>query len=102
MWDNCKGLFPLKLMRICIRNPAPVAPSKSHRDLDPPTGVGKETAMANKDKSTTFNVREKQIGDTLCIIESAVSTDAKETAYNKIKRLILDSADRSEQPPRAA
>ena len=58
--------------------------------------------MANKDKSTTFNVREKQIGDTLCIIESAVSTDAKETAYNKIKRLILDSADRSEQPPRAA
>lgn len=58
--------------------------------------------MANKDKSTTFNVREKQIGDTLCIIESAVSTDAKETAYNKIKRLILDSADRCEQPPRAA
>ena len=58
--------------------------------------------MENKDKSTTFNVREKQIGDTLCIIESAVSTDAKETAYNKIKRLILDSADRSEQPPRAA
>ena len=58
--------------------------------------------MANKDKSTTFNVREKQIGDTLCIIESAVSTDAKETAYNKIKRLILDGADRCEQPPRAA
>ena len=58
--------------------------------------------MANKDKSTTFNVREKQIGDTLCIIESAVSTDAKETVYNKIKRLILDSADRCEQRPRAA
>ena len=58
--------------------------------------------MANKDKSTTFNVREKQIGDTLCIIESAVSTDAKETVYNKIKRLILDGADRCEQPPRAA
>ena len=58
--------------------------------------------MANKDKSTTFNVREKQIGDTLCIIESAVSINAKETAYNKIKRLILDGADRCEQPPRAA
>ncbi|MBQ6799490.1 MAG: hypothetical protein IJP08_00075 [Bacteroidaceae bacterium] len=58
--------------------------------------------MVNQDKSTTFNVREKQVGDTLCIIESAVSTDAKETVYNKIKRLILDGADRCEQPPRAA
>lgn len=58
--------------------------------------------MADKDKSTTFNVREKQIGDTLCIIESAVSINAKETAYNKIKRLIMDGADRCEQPPRAA
>ena len=58
--------------------------------------------MADQDKSTTISTRKKQIGDTLCIIESAVSTDAKETAYNKIKRLILDGADRCEQPPRAA
>ena len=58
--------------------------------------------MVNQDKSTTFSIRKKQIGDTLCIIESAVSTDAKETAYNKIKRLILDHADRCNQPPRAA
>ena len=58
--------------------------------------------MANQDKSTTFSTREKQIGDTLCIIESAISTEAKETAYNKIKRLILDGADRCEQPSQAA
>ena len=58
--------------------------------------------MINQDKSTTFSIRKKQIGDTLCIIESAVSTDAKETAYNKIKRLILDGADRCEQPSQAA
>ena len=58
--------------------------------------------MANQDKSTTFSTRKKQIGDTLCIIESAVSTDARETAYSKIKRLILDHADRCEQPPQAA
>ena len=58
--------------------------------------------MVNQDKSTTFSTRKKQIGDTLCIIESAVSTDAKETAYNKIKRLILDGANRSEQPLNAA
>ena len=30
------------------------------------------------------------------------STDAKETAYNKIKRLILDNAERCEHTPRAA
>lgn len=47
-------------------------------------------------------VRTKQIGDALLVIESAVSTDARETAYNKIKRLILDHADRCEQPLRAA
>jgi hypothetical protein len=58
--------------------------------------------MADQDKSTTFSIRKKQIGDTLCIIESAVSADAKETAYNKIKRLIMDGADRCEQPPHAA
>ena len=58
--------------------------------------------MADQDKSTTFSTRKKQIDDTLCIIESAVSTDAKETAYNKIKRLILDGADRYEQLSRAA
>ena len=58
--------------------------------------------MVNQDKSTTFSTRKKQIGDTLYIIESAASTDAKETVYNKIKRLILDGADRCEQPPRAA
>ena len=58
--------------------------------------------MVNQDKSITFSTRKKQIGDTLCIIESAVSTDARETAYSKIKRLILDHADRCEQPPQAA
>ncbi len=58
--------------------------------------------MQEQEKCKTVSVREMQIGDTLCIIESAVSTDARETAYNKIKRLILDNADRSESPPRAA
>ena len=58
--------------------------------------------MEDQDKSITVSIRKKQIGDTLCIIESAVSTDAKETAYNKIKRLILDHADRCEPPYQAA
>ena len=53
-------------------------------------------------ESQTVSVRTKQIGDTLLIIESAVSTDAGETAYSKIKRLILDHADRCEQPPQVA
>ena len=54
------------------------------------------------DNSKTVSVRTKQIGDTLLVIESAVSTDARETAYNKIKRLILDHADRYDVPRQAA
>ena len=60
------------------------------------------TTTATIPDSQTVSIRTKQIGDTLLIIESAVSTDARETAYNKIKRLILDHADRWEQPPNAA
>ena len=42
--------------------------------------------MENKPVSVT----EKVIGDTLYIIESAVSSAAKETAYDKLKRMILN------------
>ena len=38
----------------------------------------------------TVSVTEKVIGDTLYIIESAVSSAAKETAYDKLKRMILN------------
>ena len=38
----------------------------------------------------TININEKVIGDTLYIIESAVSSTAKETAYDKLKRMILN------------
>lgn len=35
-------------------------------------------------------VTEKAIGDTLYIIESAISSTAKETAYEKLKRMMLN------------
>lgn len=38
----------------------------------------------------TISVTEKVIGDTLYIVESAVSSNAKETAYDKLKRMILN------------
>jgi ABC-type sulfate transport system substrate-binding protein len=38
----------------------------------------------------TVSVTEKVIGDTLYIIESAVSNTAKETAYDKLERMILN------------
>ena len=94
-----QGLFPLKLMRIFTRDPGTVSQRKSCRDL---TGAMARKEINMEDNSKTVSVRTKQIGDTLLVIESAVSTDAKETAYNKIKRLILDHADRCEKPPRAA
>ena len=46
--------------------------------------------MDNKPVSVT----EKVIGDTLYIIESAVSDTAKETAYDKLKRMILNEMER--------
>lgn len=42
---------------------------------------------------TTVSVTEKVIGDTLYIIESAVSSTATETAYDKLKRLILGESE---------
>ena len=38
----------------------------------------------------TISITEKVIGDTLYIIESAVSSAAKETAYDKLKHMILN------------
>jgi hypothetical protein len=37
---------------------------------------------------------EKVIDGTTYIVESAVSTDAKETVYEKLKKLILHDPDR--------
>ena len=37
----------------------------------------------------TISVAEKVIGDTLYIVESAVSNATKETTYEKLKRMIL-------------
>ena len=45
--------------------------------------------MENKPVSVT----EKVIGDTLYIIESVVSDTAKETAYDKLKRMILGEVE---------
>ncbi len=41
----------------------------------------------------TLDISKKQIGDTIYIIESVVSTTAKETAYDKVKRLILNDTE---------
>ena len=38
----------------------------------------------------TISITEKVIGDTLYIVESEVSSAAKETAYDKLKHLILN------------
>lgn len=38
----------------------------------------------------TVITTEKTIGDTLYIVEAAISSNAKETAYDKLKRMILN------------
>lgn len=35
-------------------------------------------------------ITKKQIGDTLYIVDSVISDNAKETTYEKLKRLILN------------
>ena len=58
--------------------------------------------MKDMPESTTVSVRERQIGDTLCIIETAISATAKETVKAKIKRLIADAAESASAPKTAA
>ena len=41
----------------------------------------------------TIYTTEKQIGDTIYIVESAFSSSAKETAYEKVKRLIKNDTN---------
>lgn len=38
----------------------------------------------------TISITEKVIGGTLYIVESVVSSAAKETAYDKLKRMMLN------------
>ena len=37
---SCRGLFPLKLLRICTRDPRPVVQKNTCRDFDSPPGRG--------------------------------------------------------------
>ena len=41
----------------------------------------------------TIAVTEKRIGDTIYIVESAVSSAAKESVYDKVRKLILNDSD---------
>ena len=42
-------------------------------------------------------VSVKQIGDTIYIVRSRTSTTANETAYEKVRRLILDDTEKSQR-----
>ena len=42
---------------------------------------------------TPYAVQQKRIGDTVYIVESVVSDTAKESVYNKLKRLILNDTN---------
>ena len=98
------GAIPPKTYAFFHTEPRAAAPKKSTRGYDPPLGQ-KGDSMATTTtipESQTVSIRTKQIGDTLLVIESAVSTDARETAYSKIKRLILDHADLCEPPRQVA
>ena len=93
-----QGAIPPKTYAIlCVRPHARCTIKKSQR-FSPPTGVGKEIAM---DVNTITDnkqsrITEIQIGETLFTVVSIESDRAKEHLYDKVKRLILDGADRSQ------
>ena len=47
----------------------------------------------------TVSAIRRQIGDTIYIIENTISESAKETAYDKVKRLILNDAEIYQKKP---
>jgi len=53
--------------------------------------------MEDSDAQTVC-VTEKMIDGTLYIVESAVSSNVTETAYDKVKRLILNNLQNLDNP----
>jgi len=93
-------LIPRLNSRFFTRYPTPVVQAKRCRDQTTPyrsinniKGVTIRYAISKGGvpvDEKTVSITEKVIGDTLYIIESAVSSTAKETAYDKLKRMILN------------
>ena len=83
--------YPFEFAFLHTKPHAVVRFGKACRFQSPPPGR-KEAHLENKHVSVT----EKVIGDTLYIIESAVSSTAKETAYDKLKRMILNGTAKLE------
>ena len=99
------ALIPRLNLRFFTRYPTPVVRLKSCRDQTAPTGLKTIKGVTIRYAISkggipmdekTISITEKAIGDTLYIIESAVSSAAKETAYDKLKRLILNDTARFE------
>lgn len=82
-----------------MRYPTPLSEMKRYRDQTPPTSLKTIKGVTiryviskggNPVGEKTISITEKEIGDTLYIVESAVSSAAKETAYEKLKRMMLN------------
>lgn len=93
------ALIPRLNLRFLTRSPTPLSDIKSCGDQTTPTGLKTIKGVTiryaiSKGGITmdekTISITEKVIGDTLYIIESAVNSTAKETAYDKLKRMILN------------
>jgi len=93
------ALIPRLNLRFFTRCPTPVVQSKRYRDQTTPyrsktiKGITIRYAISKGGihmEEKTISITEKIIGDTLYIIESAVSSAAKETAYDKLKRMMLN------------
>ena len=93
------ALIPRLNLRFFTRYPTPVVQSKKYRDQTTPTGLKIINGVTIRYAilkggilmdEKTISITEKVIGGTLYIVESVVSSAAKETAYDKLKRMMLN------------
>ena len=84
-------------MRKYARDPGTVARRMLHRDVIGPLGQKGEgmTDSVKSDNEKPCRISELQVGDTFFTIVSVQSETARDTAYDKVKKLILSNVNLS-------
>lgn len=85
------GATPLQIRIFCAYGRT-VSQSNTHRNQYAPNGQKGDTAVVIETyKGKACRKAEMQIGETMFTVISVQSEAAKETAYEKVKKLVLNS-----------
>ena len=86
-------LTPRGGLNLCCLSPRERAWGRVYEIAEVFGGIALGERQVTKMAENKAAVVEKVIGDTMYIIENTVSDDARETAYEKIRRLILHDTE---------